>query len=41
MRGILIRWLLSSFISDQGRVEHFRYIDMKKTDEDRWEKGER
>ena len=29
-------WLLSSFINDQGRVERVRYIDMKKTDKDRW-----
>ena len=33
----LVSWLLSSFISDRGRVERIRYIEMKKTDKDRWE----
>jgi putative membrane protein len=33
----VVSWLLSSFINDQGRVEHLRTIDMKKTDVDRWE----
>ena len=33
----LVSWLLSSFISDRGRVERVRYIEMKKTDRDRWE----
>jgi putative membrane protein len=36
----LVSWLLSSFISDRGRVEHVRhtkYIDMTKTDKDKWE----
>jgi putative membrane protein len=33
----VVSWLLSSFINDQGRVEHLRYIDMKKTDANRWE----
>jgi putative membrane protein len=30
-------WLLSSFISDRGRVERVDYIDLKKKDGDRWE----
>lgn len=30
-------WLLTSFINDQGRVERVRYIDMEKTDKDKWE----
>lgn len=30
----LISWLLTSFINDGGRVE---YIDLKKTDDDKWE----
>ena len=33
----IVSWLLSSFINDQGRVENIRYIDMKKSDKDRWE----
>lgn len=33
----IVSWLLSSFINDRGRVERARYIDMKKTDKDRWE----
>ncbi|MGD2126448.1 MAG: phage holin family protein [Desulfobacteraceae bacterium] len=30
----IISWVLSSFISERGRVE---YIDLKKRDDDRWE----
>ena len=33
----VVSWLLSSFINDQGRVEQVRYIDMKKTERNRWE----
>ena len=33
----VVSWILSSFINDQGRVERVRYIDMKKTDRDKWE----
>lgn len=36
----LVSWLLSSFINDQGRVEHVRHsktIEMKRTDKDKWE----
>ncbi|MBN2060460.1 MAG: phage holin family protein [Deltaproteobacteria bacterium] len=33
----LVSWLLSSFISDQGRVGRFRSIEMRKTGKDRWE----
>ena len=33
----LVSWFLSSFINDQGHVEDIRYIEMRKTDNDRWE----
>jgi putative membrane protein len=33
----IISWLLSSFINDKGRVEKPGYIDLKKTDDDKWE----
>lgn len=33
----IVSWLLSSFINDRGRVERPQYIDLKKTDDDRWE----
>jgi len=33
----LVSWLLSSFISDRGRVERVDFIEMKKTGKDRWE----
>ena len=33
----VVSWLLSSFINEQGRVEHIRTIEMKKTDTDKWE----
>lgn len=33
----IVSGLLNSFINDKGRVEHIRYVDMKKTDKDRWE----
>jgi len=32
----LVSWFLSSFISDRGRVERVRYIEMKKSDKDIW-----
>ena len=33
----IVSWLLSSFISDRGKVERVRYIDMKQKGRDRWE----
>jgi putative membrane protein len=33
----IVSGLLNSFINDKGWVEHIRYVDMKKTDRDRWE----
>ena len=30
----VVNWLLSAFINEQGRIE---YIDLKRTDENRWE----
>jgi len=33
----IVSWILSSFISDRGRVEKHGYIDLKKTDENKWE----
>lgn len=33
----IVSWLLSSFISDKGQVGHVSYIEMKKTDKDKWE----
>ena len=33
----LVSWVLSSFINDKGKVEQIRFIDMKKTDRNRWE----
>jgi putative membrane protein len=33
----IVSWILSSFFNDKGRVERIRFIDMKKTDKDRWE----
>ena len=30
----IVSWATSSFINEKGRVE---YIDMKRTDDDRWE----
>ncbi|MFC1863367.1 phage holin family protein [Thermodesulfobacteriota bacterium] len=33
----IVSWLLNSFISDKGRVERVDYIDMKQTDDDKWE----
>lgn len=33
----IVSWLLNSFISDRGRVERVDYIDLKQTDDDKWE----
>ena len=33
----IVSWLLNSFIGDKGQIERVDYIDMKKTDDDKWE----
>jgi len=33
----IVSWILSSFINEKGRVEKVGYIDLKKTDKDKWE----
>lgn len=36
----VVSWVLSSFVSDRGSIERVRYdrtIEMRKTDEDKWE----
>jgi len=33
----IVNWILSSFISDRGRIERVDYIEMKKKGKDRWE----
>jgi putative membrane protein len=33
----IVSWLLSSFVNDRGRVEKVSYIDLKKSDKDKWE----
>jgi putative membrane protein len=33
----IVSWLLNSFVNEKGRVEKVNYIDMKKTDDDKWE----
>ena len=33
----IVSWLLSSFISDKGKVERVHYIDMKQKGRGRWE----
>jgi putative membrane protein len=33
----IVSWLLSSFLSEKGRIEKTDFIEMKKTKKDRWE----
>ena len=33
----IVSWLLSSFLSDKGRIEKTDFIEMKRTKKDRWE----
>ena len=33
----IVSWLLSFFVNDHGRVEKVRYIDLNKSDKDKWE----
>ena len=33
----IVNWILSSFVSDRGKVEKTDYIDLKKSDKDKWE----
>lgn len=33
----IVSWLLGSFINERGRVERPGYIDLKKTDDNKWE----
>jgi putative membrane protein len=32
----IVSWLLGSFVNEKGRVEKPGYIDLKKTDNDKW-----
>ena len=33
----IVSWLLSTFVNEKGRVEKTGYIDLKRTDNDKWE----
>jgi len=33
----IVSWILSSFVNEKGKVEKPGYIDLKKTDNDKWE----
>ena len=33
----IINWLLTSFVTDQGRIERVNYIDLQRKNGDRWE----
>lgn len=33
----IVSWLLGSFVNEKGRVEKMSYIDLKKSDNGRWE----
>lgn len=33
----IVSWFLNSFIGDKGQIERVDYIDMKQTDDDKWE----
>ena len=32
----IVSWLLSTFVNEKGRVEKTGYIDLKRTDKDKW-----